>query len=317
MSRIYGTKEGSVIYSASNQKRLELNRNYHIQKYSCKLSVTHTNSSASFKDEDLLALINSIQIVANGDETIKSVPASKFHISSIMANGRKGLQSIDSTDGSGKESYVWFDIYFAIPKVWRPEDTIFNTAVYSTLNMLVNWGSDSSIGSGITVTSATLDVYSDALVNYSRNAGEKIKHFKEVYLNKNITVSSTDLTIEVPVKHLYKSFEIVSLVDGVRNGDIINKVTVKSGTTVIAQLEAEAIKAKNYVAYEVLNSADLTGIYIIDFLSRGKMSDLLDTITKYNTLELVFDVTKQTGTNDLNIYSDIIDIKEVVEVKAN
>lgn len=317
MSRIYGTKEGSVTYSASNQKRLELNRNYHIQKYSCKLSVTHTNASASFKNEALLALINSIQIVANGDETIKSVPASKFHISSIMANGRKGLQNIVTTDGAGKESYVWFDIYFAIPNTFRPVDTIFNTAVYSTLNMLVNWGSDSSIGSGVTVTSAELEVYSHALVNYSRNAGEKIKHYKETHLNKNVAVTSTDLTVELPVKQLYRSIGIASVIDGVRATNIVNKITLKSGTTVIVQLDAEEIKADNYLAYEVNSSADLDGIYIIDFLSRGKMSDLLDTISQYNTLELVFDVTKQSGTNDLHIYSDIIDIKDVVEVSAN
>jgi hypothetical protein len=315
MSRIYGTKEGTLLYSASNQARIDLNRNYHIQAYVCKLSVNHTNASAVFKDEQMLTLINSLQIVANGDETIKSVPASKFHIGDIMSAGRKGLQSVDTTDGT-KDSYVWFTIYFAIPNTFRPVDTIFNTAVYSTLNLLVNWGSNSSVGSGITINSAQLDVYSRALVNYSRNAGEQIKHFKETYLKKDVTVTTSEMTVDLPTKQLYKAISIASTVDGVRAGNVINKVTLKSGTTVFVSLDAEEIKALNYVDYAMQDSADFDGVYVLDFLSRGKMSDLLNTLKDFNTIELVLDVTKQTGTNELHIYSDTIEIKDAVEVQA-
>jgi len=315
MSRIYGTKEGSLSFSSGNQGRLELTRNYHIQAYNCKLAVNHTNTSASFKDEDLLSLITNLQIVANGDETIKSVPASKFHIDNIMFSGRKGLQAVDKTDGT-KNSYVYFTVYFSIPNTLRPYDTIFNTAVYSTLNMLVNWGTASNVGTGIVINSASLDVYSHALTNYSRNADEKIKHFKETYLKKDITVSSNALTIDLPTKHLYKSFAVASTVDGVRVDTVINKITIKSGTTVIVQLDADEIKAFNYSAYGVNDIEDTNGIYIIDFLSRGKMSDLLDTFSQFNTLEMVLDVTKQSGTNELHVYSDIIDIKNAVEVSS-
>lgn len=316
MARIYGTKEGTLLFSASNQARIDLNRNYHIQAYACKLSVNHTNAiTASFNDEKLLSLINSLQIVANGDETIKSVPASKFHIGDIMSSGRKGLQSVDTTDGT-KNSYVWFTIYFSIPKTFRPTDTIFNTAIYSTLNMLVNWGSDTNVGTGVTINSASLDVYSRALVNYSRNAGEQIKHYKETYLKKDVTVSTSEMTIDLPTKQLYKSIAIASTVNKVRAGNVINKVTIKSGTTVFASLDAEEIKAINYVDYELQDSADFDGVYVLDFLARGKMSDLLNTLKDYNTIELVLDVTKRTGVNELHIYSDIIEIKNAVEVQA-
>jgi len=315
MAKIYATKEGLVNYSSGNQSRLELSRNYHVQAYNCKLKVNHTNASASFKAEHLLNLINGIQIVANGDETIKSVPANKFHIGAILASGNKGLQDIKTTDGT-KDSYVWFTIYFAIPNTYRPADTIFNTAVYSTLDMLVNWGASSNVGTGVTVNSAQLEVFSHSLTNYTRDVNEKIKHYKETYLKKVVDSTSNQFQIDLPVKQLYKSFAIVSTLDGVRTNEIINKITLKSGTSVIMQLDAEAIRSFNYLAYNVKAEDDLKGIHILDFISRGKLSDILDTMSKFNSLELVLDVTQQSGLNELHIYSDIIDIKNTVEVSA-
>lgn len=316
-ARIYGTKEETINYSASNQVSIPLNRNYHIQRYMCKLKVNHDNGAgASFNSAKLLGLINSLQIVANGDETIKSVPALKFEIGDLMASGNKSMSSVvETVSTAGADSYVWFTIYCAIPNTFRPADTILNTAVYSTLNMIVNWGTGANLGTDITVNSASIEVYSHALTNYLRNSGEKIKHYKETYLKKDVTVSSNQLTIDLPTKQLYKSFAIVSTVDGVRSDAVINKITIKSGTTIIVQLEADEIQAINYKDYGVQSASDLTGLHVIDFLSRGKMSDLLDTFKSFNTLEMVFDVTKQTGTNTLEIFSDVIDISNKIEVE--
>lgn len=315
MSRIYGTKEGQAPYTEGNQSRIELTRNYHIECYNCKLTVNHTNTSAVFKNEDLLSLINSIQIIADGNETIKSVPASKFHISNIMVSGRKGLQEVNKADGT-KESYVWFRIYFAVPYLARPMDTVFNTAVYSSLNMLINWANASKVGTGIVINNAKLDVYSHALTGYARNEGEKIIHFKETYLKKEVTATTNQLTIDLPTKQMYKAFSIVSTIDDKRVTNVINSITLKSGTTVIVQLDADEIKSLNYNDYAVQSSGDLDGVYIVDFLTRDRLSDLLNTIGQFNTLELVFDVTKQAGLNELHIYSDIIESTNKVEVQA-
>lgn len=315
-SRIYGTKEGTAQFEASNQKRIELNRNYHVAQYMCKLTVNHTNVSANFKDEAILSLINSIQIVADGNEVLKNVPASKFHIGAIMSTGKKGLQTIHTADGAGT-SEVYFPIYFSLPDfMLKPYDTILNTAVYSSLNMIINWANSQAVGNGITVNSAQLDVWSHSLTNFSRNEGETIKHFKETYLKTDITVTSSALTVQLPTNQFYKSFAIASTVDGKRVADVINHIIIKSGTTVIVSLDADEIKAKNYDDYSVQNADDLKGIYVIDFLDRDKLSDVLNTTDgKFNTLELVLDVTKQNGTNTLHVYSDIIDFTKTVEVQ--
>lgn len=312
-SRIYQTKEGDVIFKSGSQSRLELKRNYHLAKYMMKLSVNHTNTSAVIKSGNILALINSLQIVADGNETIKSIPAFKCHIEEIITTGKKGLQSFSSTDGT-KDSFVWFAVYFSIPYMERPADTIFNTAVYSTLNLLVNWGQASNIGTGVVVNSAKLDVYSYALTGYSRNPKETIKHYKENFLQKDITVSSSALTISLPIMSMYKSISLVATVDGIRTNAVINKISLKSGTTVIVELDADALKADNFDVFECQDSTDLTGVYVIDFLTRNRFSDLLDTTNGvFNTLELVLDVTKQTGVNTLDIYTDTIDILPVIE----
>lgn len=313
MSRIYGTKEGTIKYEKSNQIAIPLNKNYHVQRYMVKLSVNHTNTSAVFK-KGLLGLINSLQIVGNGDTVIKSVPAAKFVIGELMASGNECFKNINKTDGT-KDSFIWFTVYMAIPNAWRPADTIFNTAVYSTLNMIINWADGSAIGSGVVVNSARCDVHSHSLTNYLRNAGEKIKHYKETYLKKDITVTSSELTIDLPTKHLYRCFSVVSTVDNVPSDLVIKKITIKSGTTIIAQLDAQEIQAINFKDYKIQDAVNLRGLHIIDFLSRGKNADLLDTYTAFNTLEMVLDVEKQAGINTLHIYSDTIEITQNVEVQ--
>lgn len=317
MSRIYSTKEGDALYKEGSQSRIELKRNYHVKKFMCKLSVNHTNTSAVLKHGGLLRLINSIQIVANGNETIKNIPIVKCEIEEVVTTGKKGLRNVQTTDGI-KDSYVWVAIYCAIPYLERPADTILNSAVYSTFNMLINWATASAVGTGIVINSAKIDVYSEALTNYVRNPNENIKHYKENYTQKDITVTASQFMVSLPTMQMYKSITLLATVDGVASNAVINKITLKSGTTVIVELDAQALKASNYDDFECQNALDLDGTYIIDFLTRNRLSDLLDTTNGvFNTLELVLDVTKQTGVNTLEIFSDTIEILNAFEAQPS
>lgn len=313
MARLFEKKEGQIAYSASTQARLPLSRNYHMQFLLLTLKVTHDNASAVFNDESLFSLINSIEVVANGNQNLKQVPASKLYLNNVINTGKEGIKDIKTANGTNLVSYVTAMVPFSLFGTIRPYDTILNTAVFSTFDFLVNWGSDASIGSGITVKSAVLDIASSSLVGYKRNADETIKHFKETSLVEQVNSTTNELTISMPVQKIYKSLTIMGMVDKKRNAALIKGIKIKSGTTVIIDLDAETIKAKNLFDYRPDETALLDGVYVIDFLIRGKLSDALDTINNFNTLEVVLDVEKQTGTNNVYILSDTIENTNVVE----
>lgn len=317
MARSYLRKENVKQWVPSTQSRIELSRNYHNEKLQCKLTVTHTNATAAFKSEGIANLINSIQIVANGNKTIKHIDVKKLMYNQLMHMGRHNvLNTLVTTDGAAKVSTLYFTIDFNMRGMGRPADTIENTALYTTFDMLIDWAASANLGTGITVTAADITVASKQLVNYSRNAGERIAHNVEVQLVKEVTSSTAEFQIELPTQTIYSKFLIAAFVDGVRNSAVINSVKLKSGTTIFAEWDADMLRAMNIDNNAIETASDVVGLVQLDLVGRGKLSDALDTRGEFNTLELVLNVTKQSGTNNVVVYSDIFDVENAVEVKG-
>ncbi len=315
MARLFKRVENIAKYTASTQSRIELSRNYHMTHLICRLEVIHDNTaSASFFDNKLFKLINSIEIVANGNETLKQIQNTKLQLDNIIDSGMRGLHKIDESDGTDKKSFVYFKIDFSMPNALRPHDTILNTALFSTFDFLVNWGSDATVGTGITVKSATLEISSNSLVNYLRNKGETVKYYKETALVKEVTSSTHEMSITMPVKKLYRGISIIAFEDAGRSNKIIKKVTIKSGTTVFVDWSFDALQAENNFLLKPEDEGTLDGTVVIDFAQRGRLSDMLNTISSFNTLEVVLDVEKQAGTNKIYIFSDTVEDTNIVEV---
>ncbi|WP_298750807.1 hypothetical protein [uncultured Arcobacter sp.] len=307
MANIFLKPEKKVPYNAGTQESVALSRNFFVQNLLCKLKVTHTNSSAVFKDEALYSLINNVEVVANGSLTIKQMPSSKFHITNLKSTGKKGNQSIITADGADKESYVWFMIPFSMPRTVRAHDTILNTKLFTNLDLIVNWGSDATIGTGITVTDAEIEVYSNALVNFTGNDANTTETlFRETSASKEVTSSTNEMTFELPVGKLYKALDIVATVDGIRSNSVINNIKIHSGTTTFVDLPAEAIRAGNVFETGLTVPSDLNGIHLIDFMPRGRVTDALNTSGVYNTLTVTLDVTKQSGLNKILLLSETL-----------
>ena len=313
MPRSYRRKEGQASFTASTQSRIQLSRNYHTQYLLCKLMVSHTNTSAAFYSENFANLISSIQIVGNGNKTIKHVDVKKLIWNSLYNSGKAMKNSVASADGA-QTSTIYFTIDFSRRGMVRPQDTIENTALYNTFDMLIDWASAANVGTGIVVSSATLSVSSNQLVNYTRNPGERISHYVETQLNEEITSSTSEYQITLPVNKVYQSLLIAATVDKIRSNSVINGVKLKSGTTIFAEWTAEDLRADNIDRRKIATDADADGLLLLDLVGRGRISDALDTRGQFNTLELVLDVTKQTGTNIVTVYSDVFDIEPTVEV---
>ena len=315
MARKYLRREGQDNFSASAQGRIQLSRNYHVRYLLCKLTVNHTNTSAAFKTDHFANLINAIQIVANGNKTIKHVDVKKLVANAVYDQGKPMKNTVKTADGA-QVSEIYFTIDFAKRGMVRPNDTIENSSLYTTFDMLIDWANAAAVGTGVVIDSATLEVSSNQFVGYSRNPGERIAHNVETQLTEEITSSTTEYQISLPVKKIYQKLLIGSFVDGNRVNTVINGVKLKSGTTVFADWKADDLKADNIDRYGIAVESTVDGLLMLDLVDRGRNSDALDTRGEFNTLELVLDVTKQTGTNNVTVWSDVFDVEQSVEVKG-
>lgn len=314
MGRTYLRKEGQKSFTASTQSRIELSRNYHANHIICKLKVNHTNTSAVLLSEHFANLINSIQIVANGNKTIKHVSPKKLVYNALYSNNKAMVNTVETGDGA-QVSTIFFTVDFSKRGMMRPADTIENTALYTTFDMLIDWASAGNVGTGVVIDSAVLSVHSNQLVGYRRNPGERIAHNVETQLTEEITSSTTEYQISLPTKKIYQGLLISAMVDGVRSNAVINSIKLKSGTTIFAEIDAEDLRAENIDRRKISTNSDVDGLLLLDLVSRGKNTDALDTRGTFNTLELVLDVSKQSGTNVITVFSDVIDVEQTVEVK--
>ena len=318
MARMYKRPEISMMAELNGQSRIPLSRNYHVTHLLCKLTVTHTNGTTPvFNEDDLYSLINKVEIVGNGNQNLKSIKGKKLKLNTVLGfttTSKSTLNTIAS--GAGKESTVWFTIMFNLSGTIRGHDTILNTALYTNLDMLIDWSGADAVGSDITVTSAKIDTYSNALIGYKRNQGETIKYYKEIQMTEPIVNSADEHTITLPTKKIYKSLILHSTVDGVPSDAVINNITLKSGTTVIMSLPYDAVQVENELQYKPQDINDLKGIAVIDFAQRGRLSDLLDTtLNEFNTLELVLNVTKSGTDTNVTVFTDEIQNTSVIETK--
>lgn len=308
--------EPQAIFTASTQSRIELSRNYHSMRIDCQLTIEHTNgASASFLSDNFANLINSIQIVANGNRTLKHVAVKKLVWNGLYHKG-KAMQNSAVTTVGAQTAIINFSVDFSMRGMERPEDTIENTSLYTTLDMLIDWASVASVGTDIVIDSAVLKTTSHQLIGYSRNVNELIKHNIETQLAEEITSTTTEYQISLPTEKVYRKLLISATVDGIRSNAVINSIKLKSGTTVFAEISADMLRASNIDRSGILTESDVTGLLLLDLVARGRYSDALDTRVEFNSLELILNVTKQSGTNMVTVYSDVLDVETSFEVKG-
>jgi hypothetical protein len=317
--RIFNRPEGVVNFTAGSQASIELSRNYHVEKYLLELEVDITNdaTNVSYKDNIFFRLINSLELVADGNQNIKQIPGQKLVINNVYNNGKTGYTSdINTTPSATYTAKQVATIDLSIPGMIRPADTILNARTFQTLFLYVNWGTAQNLGTGINITGARLKISSIQYIGYARNQGERIAYFKETAASYNLTANNNAFYINLPVGKYYQGLLLEVLKDGKRDDGVLNNVILKSGTVVITDLSGYTLKNLNDIDFKVNNISDLVGLYYIDFTPRGHMTDMLDTLspTGFNTLNLELNIGGITNANGLlNLYYDYVEFTDLVE----
>ena len=337
---------GCMNWPGANQMRsFEIPRNYALVALEFELvaDLTRTATSADGggpKDSAPAQLIQSLDLIANGSDTIRHMDFETLHRKNEQQFGVRPRIYAEEwsgyADAADKVLKVAARLSFAMPKAIREPDTLLDTAAMSSLDLAVTWGAgldtmnDTWPGTGtvpvVTVNDAKLHITAIEYIGASANVNYAL--WKESWKRKQVTAVDNAFQIKLPygAGMNYRSILIKTHSDGDQvdtilpyNGlAILNKITLKSGTETYLYEIAQLLQVQNRLANAMqipertgsaaalnhrLQELVQEGYYYIDFCRDGRLSEMLDT-SFLSDFELVLEVANP-GTNDfIDVYYD-------------
>ncbi len=337
--QVFRRRLSPLVFAASQQRTLELPRNYCMRSLNLWLDGTvtlATGTAGGPKDSCPSQLVSRIEIVRDGSETIKSIDLETLH---RLTQRRYGVRPrIDSLPAgfaaiADEPVEVHARLDFAMwPGHYRPIDTMLDASRCTTLQMMVTFGAALDImlptyNGTVTVPSMQLNVETIEMTEVPKEY--LFNDFKEHRLQKQVTAAQNDFEIgDLANGNYYRGFTIKTTRNGMPSNAVINEITLKSGTKVWNKVKAEQLQFENRIDYQLeLPSANdtinseyltniMTGYYYVDLCPDGRLMESLFT-GNLSSLEFVFDVNNPAANTDyIFIYPEEIVLAPVKTAPA-
>jgi len=339
---------GCMNWPGANQMRsFEIPRNYALVALEFELVADLTRASTAGdgggpKDSAPAQLIASMDLIANGSDTIKHTDFETLHRKNEIQFGvRPRIYSagwIGYADAADQVLKVAARMSFAMPNALREPDTLLDTAALSSLDLAVTWGAgidtmdDTWPGAGGSAESVTVNdakLHITAIEYIGVPAGTTFVLWKESWMRKEVTAVNAAFQVKLPygAGMNYRSILIKTHSDGNQVDTIIpynglatlNKLTLKSGTEIYLYEVAQLLQVQNRLAHGLqvperitgalaaidhcLQELVLEGYYYIDFCRDGRLKEMLDT-SFLSDLELVIEVANPGDADFIDVYYD-------------
>jgi hypothetical protein len=332
---------GCVNWPGENQQStFPIPRNYPLVALEFELVATIARAAGTTGgpcDSAPAQLVRSLELVANGQDTIKRMPMDTLHRKNELQFGvrpriySEALAGFAEIAANGSTVKVAARMSFAMPRAIRQIETLLDTAALSSLDLLVTFGAgldimnDTFDGASVTVEDAKLHI---TAIEYIGVVGWNLAIWKENWKRKQVTGVDNAFQVKLPYGSnlayrsiLIKTHSDADQVDTILpyNGlAILNKMTLRSGTEVYCYEIAQLLQVQNRLAYGIqvpertgtaaalnhrLQELVLEGYYYIDFCRDGRLTEMLDT-TMLSDLELVLEVANPGSADFVEVYFD-------------
>lgn len=299
----------NIEFVENGTKTLELPRNHVYRALILKLSgrcSTTATAPVGKKSYAIQKLIKRIEIVANGKDTIKSIPGMFLRMLNKYDFGTVPKETDIGTSASTNYDFETHMILpFALTRALRPLDAAIDSSKLQTFDIRVTWGSVNDLyatPNGATLSGVKLELQTIEYLGADPDFKALIN--KHTQIQKEVTATTSELQERLPTEVVYRRFFLYTEVDGVASNSVLNKIKLKSGTLVFKDISADMLKGnmKFFSGNESLED----GVYVLELITDGQLSEALNT-KGMSSLEFIFDVTKQTGTNVIHIFPEIIE----------
>jgi len=308
-----------------------------ILRLKCQPTLTAANNLTDDVERgDGWGVVKLIEILANNNQVIRSFSGNQLWWMNYFMFGTvppitPGLGDDDGSGGGTANPAI--DVLLILPfwmfRCVRPMDTALDSRVLSDLKIRITWGTYTDIhGDASAWTSEpTLEVHS--------LESAKVKgpfSLQSIYgISRTITADDDKFQIFLAVNDVYRGFLINTTDAGVDQGDILNNLKIKSGTTVFYDAPGPVIQQYDgwmhpgiphpignllntagsgpvmvtnslniYNKLQRSDSSDQAGWYFIDLVTDGYLSDAIDTYG-FSEFYLECDVSVGSGTTKIDV----------------
>jgi len=316
-------KQGTVAYEGNTKVPMSLGRGMvyrelYLRLYGQPTIDTTKNLAASTLRGDEWACIQRIDLIANNTDVLKSLSGNALWWLNFFLYGRP--PRITATLGDGSTASPAFDSVLVLP-LWmprsiRPIDTALDARNLSDLKIEITWGTYASINADASAWTVEpkLDVYSLE----SFNVKGPFSQWRVYTIEKEVTATNTQFTIDLPVGPMYRGFMVNTTDTAKDDGSILNNLKVLSGTTVYADLCEEVLEQAEMERNQTMRYWDdgggvydplrrgttynnLDGWYFYDHCTDGYLTESIDTLG-FSEFKLELDVTVGSGTTKVFVY---------------
>ena len=294
----------TLSYAANGTDSLDLPRNYQYHQLGLRLKgivTVGTAAATAILQDSPFSLVERIEVVVNGKDTIKSY--SGRDLKALMQINSHTLSEVTqpgkTVAAHSFNAYMVVD--FAMPNAKVELDTLANSAIMSTFQLRVVWAAETALLTPAATTTLAVSACTLAVSSIESIGSAPESVFmtnKEYIIEKEVTSTTSSFQIDLPADNTYRRLVLISTDAGVRESDIINSITLKSGTDVFVQIDAPSLIDSNKLDFEL--EAVSTGVYVIDLSKYGSMRDILD-MSQRTSFELVLDVAVGAGTTKIRV----------------
>lgn len=326
--QVFRRRLGIKNFDSGQQSTLELPRNYALRHLDLLLEATATLAGGAAaggpRDSCPAGLIQRIEIVRDGSETIKAIDFETLHrLTQRRYRTRPVIDSLPAGFGAIADEPLKAHarLNFAMwPGHVRPIDTMLDASRTATLHMIITWGTAADLMISTydgTVAVASVTLKTSTCEMRAIPPDWTFSDFKEHVLSKTVIAADTEFQFpNLANGNWYRGFTIRAERNDLPSDSIINEITLKSGSKVFTKLKADQMQMTDRldssnelpVANDTVNRKYLegvqTGYYYIDLCPDGRLNEALPT-RNLSSLELVFDVNNPgANTDKLYVYPE-------------
>lgn len=317
MLTVLRRKLQTVEYSANSTRTLDLPRDYGILALYLHLKGTlniATADAVALYGDTPWSLIERISVVLDGKDTIKSLPFKAIEHKTLLDYGTPPTEVVNGIIVAAHPFEALGVLQFQRKGGATPWDSMLYAFNHRTAQLLVQWADGNKMvdPDATTVLSFTVAPTLKVVAMEASNLPDDIflsdtLTMWERQISLPVTASSTNLQQRLSGGNLYRAIHILATVDAdagagpAGNDSVINSITLRRGTEVLENIDRDTLAAYNKSQYG--QESVRTGWLTIPRELYGLKETQLDTAL-FSDLFLEFDVTKQAGTNSIEIFPE-------------
>lgn len=273
---------GTVDYESGQVSEIELPRSHYYEKLGLLLDYDVTVGTGGSQNENgILELIDRIEVVLNGNQTLKSTSLALSHfIDRYQYAVSPALDRVDFGSATNQTGNAQTYVDFAV----APGDKSAMVPSFKTSDFVlrIKWGTASDVGDDTTVNSASLKVQSrervrGAVANGSEQEKRVLRNlmaFKERERRQTLDTAGVS-TVELPRGNVYYAVPL-QVIDGdsPSNTLVDNFEVAEDGVDIHRAVDFDHAQVVDAQDYNISGPTD--GFTYVNFGHRGNLNDVVD-----------------------------------------